>query len=131
MQQKLRASQLAIVVDEYGQTEGLVAMEDIIEEIVGNILDEHDEQEEALEQLPSGEYIVEGTADLKELSETLDIEFPDEDFQTVNGFLLYELGHLPEKDEEIEIDYSGYIFMPIEIGDKMITKVKIKKQIEE
>lgn len=118
---------MSIVLDEYGQTEGLVAMEDIIEEIVGNILDEHDEQEELVEELPTGEYVVDGTMTLDELSDIIDIEFPDEDFETLNGFLLYMLGHLPEDDEEIDIAYEGYRFIPLKICDMMITSIKIEK----
>ena len=122
---------MAIVVDEYGQTEGIVAMEDIIEEIVGNIFDEHDEvQEEEISCLSEGVYIVDGSASLDELSDELDIEFPDEDIDTVNGFVLYKHGKLPSEDEEIDVIYKGYRFIPIEINDKMITSVRIEK-IEE
>jgi len=119
---------MAIVLDEYGQTEGLVAMEDIIEEIVGNIFDEHDEEtEEELKELPNGSYMVGGTATLEELEDSLEIDFPDEDFETLNGFLLYELGRFPEENEHIEITYEGYRFTPVEICDKMITLVKIEQ----
>ena len=125
---------MAIVIDEYGQTEGLVAMEDIIEEIVGNIFDEHDEEtEEVVNELANGTLMVQGTASLAELEDLLEIEFPDEDFETLNGFLLYELGRFLEQDEKVEIIYQGYKFTPVKICDKMITLVKIErtKQDEE
>lgn len=119
---------MSVVVDEYGQTEGIVCMEDIIEEIVGNIFDEHDEEEEAdIKRVNEDEYIVEGGASLKELEDTIDVDFPDEDFETLNGFLLYKLGRLPMEDEKIKISYEGYDFIPLEICDKMITLVKIIK----
>ncbi|MBO5509582.1 MAG: HlyC/CorC family transporter [Lachnospiraceae bacterium] len=119
---------MAIVVDEYGQTEGVVTMEDIIEEIVGNIFDEHDEtEEEEITELTNDITMVAGSAELSELSETLEIEFPDEDFETVNGFLLYEIGRFPEEDENIEIIYQGYKFVPVDIQDKMIKLVRIEK----
>lgn len=126
---------MSIVVDEYGQTEGLVAMEDIIEEIVGNIFDEHDDEHEDPEadirSVGDGSYIVTGMAILSELADLLDIEFPDEDFETVNGFILYMLGRFPMDDnEEIEIVYEGYRFTPKEICDKMVTIVRVDK-IEE
>jgi putative hemolysin len=123
---------MAIVVDEYGQTEGLVTMEDIIEEIVGNIEDEHDEDvPEDIRELANDVTVVSGTAELSELAETLGIEFPDEDFETVNGFLLYELGHFPEKAEkDIEIIYQGYKFIPVDIKDKMFKLVRIEKDKE-
>ena len=78
---------MAIVVDEYGQTEGLVALEDIIEVIVGDILDEHDEEEVDIMRLATGNgYIVNGTTNLEELEDLFHIEFPKEDIDTVNGF---------------------------------------------
>lgn len=119
---------MAIVIDEYGQTEGLVAMEDIIEEIVGNIFDEHDEEsEEVVNQLSNGTLMVHGTASLAELEDLLEIEFPDEDFETLNGFLLYEFGRFLEQDENAEIIYQGYKFTPVKICDKMITLVRIER----
>ena len=122
---------MAIIVDEYGQTEGLVAMEDIIEEIVGNIVDEHDDEELQIRRLADGRLIVKGSAPLNELADEMDIEFPDEDIETINGFLLYKLGRLPVEHEKTEIVYEGYKFIPIRICDKMITLVKIEKSAEE
>lgn len=119
---------MAIILDEYGQTEGLVTMEDIIEEIVGNIFDEHDEEEHNIKAIDTGEYMVDGGTTLSELEDIIDISFPDEDFETLNGFMLYELGRLPVEGENIEIVYEGYKFIPVNICDKMITLVKIEKQ---
>lgn len=123
---------MAIVVDEYGQTEGLVAMEDIIEEIVGNIFDEHDEEEEeVIKLIDDNTYLVSGGASLTEVADEIDIEFPDEDIETLNGFLLYKLGRLPVEDENIEIISQGYKFTPVKICDKMITLVKIERILDE
>ncbi len=123
---------MSVVVDEYGQTEGIVCMEDIIEEIVGNIFDEHDEvEEESIREVGFDEYMVDGDASLLELSDELDIEFPDEDFETINGFMLYKLGRLPVENETTEIIYQGYKFTPVKICDKMITLVKVDKIEEE
>ncbi len=122
---------MAIVVDEYGQTEGIVAMEDILEEIVGNILDEYDEEEHDIIRLGQENcYLMRGLARLDEIAELLEIEFPDEDIDTLNGFLLYELGRLPLDEEEINIVYQGYSFRPIDIHDKMIVQVKVTKVAE-
>ena len=119
---------IAIVVDEYGQTEGIVAMEDVIEVIVGDILDEHDEEEIDIMKLAEGEgYIVKGSTELEELEELFGITFPDEDIDTVNGFILYELGHLPEKSEEVHIEYQGFSFVAVEREERMIKKVRIRK----
>lgn len=124
---QLEKIHMAIVLDEYGQTEGLVAMEDIIEEIVGNIQDEHDDDEAiAIRRLPFGAYLAKGEIDLEELEEVLSIEFPDEDIETLNGFLLYQHGRLPEDNEKLEIIYQGYKFIPVKIVDKMIKLVRIE-----
>lgn len=121
-------SHIAIVVDEYGQTEGIVAMEDVIEVIVGDILDEHDEEEIDIMKLAQGEgYIVKGSTELEELEELFGITFPDEDIDTVNGFILYELGHLPEENEDVTIEYQGFSFVAVELEDRMIKKVRIRK----
>ncbi|MBO5425843.1 MAG: HlyC/CorC family transporter [Lachnospiraceae bacterium] len=131
--QKMQSEKIhmSIVVDEYGQTEGLVAMEDIIEEIVGNILDEHDDvEEEDIKKISEDEYMVDGGASLNDLEDVIDVDFPDEDFETLNGFLLYKLGRLPVENEDTEIIYRGYKFIPVKICDKMITLVRITK-IEE
>lgn len=121
-------SHIAIVVDEYGQTEGIVAMEDLIEVIVGDILDEHDEEEIDIMKLAEGEgYSVKGSTELEELEELFGITFPDEDIDTVNGFILYELGHLPEEDEDVHIVYQGFSFVAVECEERMIKKVRIRK----
>ena len=117
---------MVIVVDEYGQTEGIVTMEDILEEIVGNILDVYEDASEDIKKR-GHMYIVSGKAELDELSDVLGIEFPDEDFQTLNGFLLYELGRLPYADEEIEIVYQNYRFTSLSVNNNMIDEVKITK----
>ena len=123
---------MAIVVDEYGQTDGLVTLEDIIEEIVGNIQDEHDnEEKEARRTLEDG-YIVDGLISLNDLEDLYDdLEFPESDIETLNGFMLYKYGHLPEDDQQnIKIDYGGYTFETLEIKDRIIQSVKIKKTEE-
>lgn len=117
---------MAVVVDEYGQTEGLVTMEDILEEIVGNIQDEYDDDEEDIAKA-GDDYLVNGKAELSEIADILDIDFPDEDFQTLNGFMLYELGRLPYENEEIDIVYQGYRFVTTGSKNKMIGQVKITK----
>lgn len=90
--------QMVIVVDEYGQTDGLVAMEDILEEIVGNILDEYDEVSDHIEEKGDDEYVMEGKTPLEELEEHLGISFHEEEFDTLNGFLIARLDKIPEPD---------------------------------
>ena len=123
---------MAIVIDEYGQTDGIVTLEDIIEEIVGNILDEHDEDDNQIKKTADDAYIVDGLMSLNDLEELLpDVEFPEGEVETLNGFLLYKLGRLPEENENIKIDYGGYAFTPLLIKDNMILSVRIEKQPED
>lgn len=123
--------QMVIVVDEYGQTDGLVAMEDILEEIVGNILDEYDVESEYIEEKGNDEYVIEGQTPLEELEERFDISFDDEEFETLNGFLISRLDKIPEPDEQFDVDYRGYNFKILSVENKMIQSVLVTKLPEE
>lgn len=124
--------QMVIVVDEYGQTDGLVAMEDILEEIVGNILDEYDEDSEPfIEETGEDVYVAEGMTRLEELEEHLGISFADEEFETLNGFLISRLDRIPEPDEQFDVDYSGYNFKILEVENKMIQRVQVTRLPED
>lgn len=128
-------TQMVIVVDEYGQTSGLLAMEDILEEIVGNLMDEYDEDEEYIEATDNAdEYIIEGKTPLEELEERFQISFEEEEFETLNGFMICKLDKIPEENEEFEIDVDGYNFRILSVENKMIQSVlvtKIKPEDEE
>ena len=121
---------MAVVLDEYGQTDGIVTLEDIIEEIVGNIWDEHDMETEEVSVTYGNGYEVDGMIKLHDLEELIeDLEFPDTDIETLNGFLLYKLGRFPRQNENIKIDYGGYLFEPVSIEDRLITSVRITKLV--
>lgn len=122
--------QMVIVVDEYGQTDGLVAMEDILEEIVGNILDEYDEESEYIEEKGNDEYVIEGITPLEELEERLGISFEEEEFETLNGFLISRMDRIPEPDEQFDMDYKGYHFKVLTVESKMIQSVLVSKLTE-
>lgn len=126
-----RKLQMAIVVDEYGQTDGLVAMEDILEEIVGNILDEYDEDTEYIEDKGNDEYVMEGKTPLEDLTERFGISFNGEEFETLNGFMIYRLDHIPEEGEEFDVDYQGYNFKILSVENKMIQSVLVTKLPEQ
>ncbi|MBO6112985.1 MAG: HlyC/CorC family transporter [Lachnospiraceae bacterium] len=126
-----RKIHMVIVVDEYGQTSGIVTMEDILEEIVGNILDEYDVDESNIRKLGGDTYIINGLTDLSELEETLDITFPDEGVETLNGFLTATLGHVPKSGEIFETDYGGYKFHVVQIRNHVIQKVRVQKNKDE
>ena len=123
--------QMAIVVDEYGQTDGLIAMEDILEEIVGNIMDEYDEDQEYIKNRGKDEYVMEGKTPLKEVEELLGITFDEEEFETLNGFLISKLDRIPEPDEQFDVDYKGYNFKILSVVRKMIGSVLVTKLPEE
>ena len=117
---------IEIVVDEYGQTAGLVTMEDILEEIVGNIMDEYDKEEPDIVERGNGAFLLSGQAPLDDVEDALKIEFEEEDrdnFDTLNGFLISRLGHLPEENERAEVTYGNYVFRILKAENKVIRTV--------
>lgn len=125
---------IAIVLDEYGGTEGLVTIEDIIEEIVGEISSEdilfHTQlgANEEFQEIGTNEYVVKGTIGLYQLDEMLAIGLPIHEFDTLNGFLIHELGHIPSSDEEVVIPYNKAEFKATKIGENRIEEVFITMQ---
>ncbi len=124
--QKMK-THFVIVVDEYGQTAGLVTMEDIIEEIVGNIQDEYDVEEEDIIEQADESFLIRGVAPLSEVEETLGISFGEEDIETLNGLLISILDRIPSEDEHIVINHKGYRFEVLQIENKVIQKVRVSK----
>lgn len=121
--------QLAIVINEYGQTAGLISMEDILEEIVGNIMDEYDVDEHHIRKRSATEYIIDGLTKLEELEELLDIKFHSQ-FETMNGFLISKMEHIPADNEKFECEYKGYRFEVLKAKEKMIKSVLVEKNAE-
>lgn len=119
---------MAIAIDEYGQTAGLVAMEDILEEIVGAISDEYDVDEKMIIKQMEGRFLMKGMTPLDDVEEALNIEMNQEDFETLNGFLVSMLGHIPSEDEKAVFSYMGYKFHIVDVLDKMIRYVRVVKE---
>lgn len=119
---------MAVAVDEYGQMAGIVAMEDILEEIVGNIFDEYDIDERMIIKQGNQRYIMKGLTPIEDIEEELDIKVEQEDFDTLNGLLIYLLGHLPADKEKAIIEYQGYRFHIIDAKNNMIRNVKVVKE---
>ncbi len=117
---------MVIVVDEYGQTAGLVTMEDILEEIVGNILDEHDEDITNIQYVDDDTYHVSGLTTIDELEESLGIEIDDDEHDTVNGFITAKLGRIPEEDERSTINVNGCEFKILAVENKIISLLEVK-----
>lgn len=123
---------MAIVIDEYGGTSGIVTMEDVMEEIVGNIFDEYDlEEEEDICPIDENSYSISGKADLQDVAEQLGIVFEDdEDYDTLGGYLIGRLGRIPEDDEMPEIAVGGWLFQIKQFEEKRIEKVYALRQPE-
>lgn len=125
---------MTIVVDEYGQTSGIVTMEDILEEIVGNIEDEHDEEQTVIQKLPDGSFRMDGMAEFEDVLEALGIKEEDvkeDDFETLNGFLISLIDKIPSEDEVFSTTAYGYLFEILSVENKMIRTVKVTKLPEE
>lgn len=116
---------MAVVIDEYGGTAGIVTIEDLLEEIVGNIFDEHDEEEKEFEQLDENTYAMNGSLSLRTLKDVLNVYLPVEDYDTVSGFVVGQLGRIPLEDERPVVEYEGLIFKVEEVDEKRISKVQV------
>lgn len=119
--------QMAIVIDEYGGTAGLVTMEDILEELVENIFDEHDEEELEYELIDENTYMVNGNISIGDLEKIIGIEISDGDYETLSGYLLGKLEELPPEGEETIIEDGKLTYKIEEYEDKRIKRVKICK----
>ena len=121
---------MAIALDEYGQTTGLLTMEDILEEIVGNIQDEYDKEESYIKEKGNNEYVIDGLIPLEELEERFGIHFNEEEFETLNGFLISKMDKIPDEGEQFDITVDGYNFKILSVANKMIRSVLVTKQKE-
>lgn len=117
---------LAIVLDEYGVTAGLVTLEDLLEEIVGEIRDEYDsDEEDAIERLSEYEYMVLGSTNLDDVNDALDLEFESDDYDTIGGYCLQLLDHLPEENETIFTE-DGVVIKIKEVDKNRIERIYIR-----
>lgn len=119
--------QMAIVVDEYGGTAGLLTMEDILEELVGNIFDEYDDVEVEYKRLDDNTYLIDGSVSLYEMKKILDIELPEGDYETLSGYLIEKLGRLLEENEHPVIEDEHLTYKIEEYEDRRIKWVKVCK----
>ena len=103
---------------------------DILEEIVGNILDEYDEEEEMIHAQLDGSYLVDGLTELEDLEDILQISFEEEECDTLNGFLIRQLERIPGEDENCSVLYNSYRFTILSVDNNTIQRVKIEKVLE-
>lgn len=116
---------MAFAIDEYGQTAGLITLEDILEEIVGDIQDEYDSEEEDIIAETESVYLVKGVTSLEDLSEVLEMDMTDEECDTVNGLMVTELGYIPSENEQFSMEYKGCRFDIVEVKNKMIALARV------
>lgn len=121
-----RKSHMAIVIDEYGGTAGVLTMEDIIEEIIGDIMDEYDAEENWLVEQEDGSILVDARLDVEELEDHLDMEFPEGKFESVGGFIISRLGRVPAVHEKV---LFKNLEMIVEAADsRKVQKVRIRRR---
>lgn len=125
MQNKKR--HMVIVVDEYGQVSGLLSMEDILEEIVGNIEDEHDEEENSIEVKTEDSFIMDGSTTLEEVEQILGTKL-SEDYETLNGYLISLNGKIPEDGKSFTLEDENYVFYIKNVTDKVIDSVYVRRK---
>ena len=122
--------QIAIVVDEYGGTSGIITMEDILEELVGNIFDEYDDVELDYEKIDDNTFLINGNVSIFDVKKILEVDIPDGEYDTLSGYLIELLGRIPKDDEKPVIETPKVTYKIEEYEDKRILKVKACKNKE-
>lgn len=123
--------QMVIVSDEYGSTAGIVTIEDLLESIVGNIQDEYDNEEEEIEQINENFFSFDGVTDIEEVNEALEITLPEGEYDTLGGFIMSELGRIPQEDEKPEITACGFRFTVEEMDERRIERISAERLPQE
>jgi len=127
---QINKTHMAVVIDEYGGTAGIVTIEDLIEEIMGNIFDEYDDEEPDIEKLDDNTFVLKGTVGLDAVKDFFDADsLPTDDYDTLSGFIIGELGRIPDEQETPEVEHSGMIFKVEKIEEKRISRVKVFKAV--
>jgi magnesium and cobalt transporter len=127
---RLSRNHMALVVNEYGGVAGLITIEDVLEQIVGEIDDEHDDEEEPvlMHPQPGGAWLVSALTPIEDFNEETGAAFSDEEYDTVGGLVTSEFGHLPEVDEEVAID--DYLFHVTQADDRRVQQFRVIRQAE-
>lgn len=118
--------QMAIVVDEYGGTAGLVTLEDLLESIVGNIQDEYDNESEEISRIDDATFTIDGTTDIEEVGDLINVTFPKGDYDTLGGYIISRLGFLPADGEMNSLEFENFRFTVLSVEDRRIGKVKVE-----
>ena len=123
--------QMAVVVDEYGGTAGIVTLEDLLESIVGNIQDEYDQEDEEISIINDTTFEVDGITDIEEVEEHTGKKFPEGDYDTIGGYIISVLGFLPEDGQMNEVQFENVKFTVLNVEERRIGKVKVEILPEE
>lgn len=118
---------MVVVVDEYGGTAGIITVEDLLEEIVGNIFDEYDEEEHKFEKIDDSTYLFDGSISLDQVTELINVALPVEEYDTLSGYVIGQLGQIPNEGEKPVVEMDNLVFKVEEIEDKTIAKIKVCK----
>lgn len=121
-----RRFHMGIVVDEFGGTDGLVTLEDVLEELVGEIVDETDREEEEIQQVSHDEWFAEGGVDLREVNEAFNVDLPQDEHRSLNGFILDEFGYVPEEGESLA--RGGVVMDVVEASETQVVRVRIRRE---
>lgn len=117
--------QIAILIDEYGSFEGIVTMEDLVEEVMGDIEDEYDQENAKIEQIDANTYMVDGLVTIGELNSKLDLDLYSEYYDTISGFLIDKIGFIPKEEDDRTIEIDNLVFKLESVKHKRIDKVKL------
>lgn len=125
-------NRMAVLIDEYGGVSGILTVEDLVEEVMGEITDEHEEEVVELQKIGEKEYLQDGSILIEELNEKLNLKLETENYDTLSGYLIEELGYIPKDSGQCELDADGVHFKILEVKEKRIRKVwmKIPEQAE-
>jgi len=124
---QLKKVHMVVVVDEYGGTAGIITVEDLLEEIVGNIFDEHDEEELKYEKIDDFTYLFDGSISLEQVSKLIQVALPVDDYDTLSGYIIGQLGQIPNEGEKPVVEMDNLVFKVEEIDDKIISRIKVCK----
>ena len=123
---QIEKQHIAVLIDEYGGFSGIVTMEDIVEEIVGDIEDEYDEQGHVIHKIDDHNYDLDGNVYLSDLCEETNLHLESENSETIGGFIIDILGEIPEEgDENREVRFENYVFTILSVKERRIEKVKL------
>ena len=126
-----RKVQIAIVLDEYGGTAGLITLEDLVEDIVGNIQDEYDHEEEEIHRMSETEFTVDGAASIDEVADMAGVDLPEGDYDTIAGLVTERLGRLPKAGEHPQVKEAGLTITVLEVEEQRIARLLLVKDAQE